>query len=406
MIRRDKKYEILDDFKRKQITILIGARQVGKTTLIKEIISEQKNSIYFNLDIEQDYIYFSSQQKLLQKIQLEAGTKKTYVFIDEIQQKPDAGRFLKGLFDMNLPYKFIVTGSGSIELKEKINEALTGRKHLIIMPSVTFKEFVDYRTGYKYSNRLSSFFEVETEQTEMFLNEYLNFGGYPAVITAETITDKKEVMNEIFRSYITKDISFLLKVKHPDKFVKLIQLLAIQSGCIINYSQLAQDTGLSVETLKTYLWYAEQTFIINIVKPYFTNYKKELTKSPTVYFNDLGMCNFSKSNFGFNISNGMLFQNFVYLLLKEKYEQGLNHINYWRTKDKAEVDFILHTDKGVLPVEVKYSNLKKTTVSRSFRSFIKKYSPTTAYIINLSLDTKIIIDNTIIKFIPFWKFIA
>ena len=106
MIKRDIKAKILKDFNRKKISVLIGARQIGKTTILKEIIAEQEKTVYFNLDIEQDNIHFESQQKFLQKIRLEVGTEKAYVFIDEIQQKENAGRFLKGLYDMGLPYKF------------------------------------------------------------------------------------------------------------------------------------------------------------------------------------------------------------------------------------------------------------------------------------------------------------
>ena len=305
MIKRKIKQKIIDSLKLKEISVIIGARQVGKTTVIKEILPKLDKTLFFNLDIERDNAHFASQQQFLQRIQLEFGKDRAYIFIDEIQQKEDAGRFLKGLFDMDLPYKFIVTGSGSIELKEKINEALTGRKHLIEMAPVTFEEFVNYKTSDRYENRLDLFFDIEKEQTEIFLNEYLIFGGYPAVVTAETAIRKKEIMDEIFRSYITKDISFLLDVKFPNKFIKLIQLLAVQSGSIVNYSQLAQDTSLSVETLKKYLWYAEQTFIVSIVRPYFTNAKKEITKSPNIYFNDLGMLSFSKANFGIVSTDGM-----------------------------------------------------------------------------------------------------
>ena len=136
--------------------------------------------------------------------------------------------------------------------------------------------------------------------------------------------------------------------------------MAIQTGGILNYSQLTKDVGIRLETLKTYLWYAEQTFIISIVKPFFTNPKKEITKSPSIYFNDLGMCNFSRSNFNTEATDGMMFQNFIYLILRVKYEKGLSKINYWRTKDKAEVDFIIQTQEGIIPLEVKYSELKKT----------------------------------------------
>ncbi len=411
MINRDIENRIFDSLKKKEVTIIAGARQVGKTTILKHIISKLKSQskkvLYFNLDIEQDSQYFASQQLLISKIQLENGDGASFVFIDEIQQKEDAGRFLKGLFDMNLPYKFVVTGSGSLELKEKISEALTGRKHLIEMYPVNFREFINYKTGYKYKNRLELFFELETEKTRLLLNEYLTFGGYPAVITASNTTDKREVMNEIFNSYITKDITYLLGVRAPDKFIKLIRLLAVYTGSIINYSQLAQETGLRTETLKTYLWYAEQTFITQTVRPYFTNGRKEITKSPTIYFTDLGMCNFSRGMFGTTTNNpgGMIFQNFIHQILNTNFTKGLAKVNYWRSKDKAEVDFVIHCHDGITPVEVKFSDIKKPTVSRSFRSFLNKYSPKTGYIISPGFNSKITIGKTHVQFIPFWKLI-
>jgi len=407
MIKRIIKDKIIAALPLKEIVIITGARQVGKTTILKEIIEElkkkEKNVLYLNLDIEEDSNHFQSQQKLLNKIELEVGKEEAYIFIDEIQQKENAGKFLKGIYDMDLPYKFVVTGSGSLELKEKISEALTGRKYLIEMSPVDFSEFVNYKTHYKYDNRLDLFFKIEQERTELLLNEYLSFGGYPAVVTAETVQRKQEIMSEIFVSYITKDISFLLEVRQPDKFIKLIQLLAVQSGTLINLSQLAQDSGIRIETLKTYLWYAEQTYIIKIIRPYYTNLKKEITKSPCIYFNDLGMLNFSKGNNFSKANNGMLYQNFVFLILKEQYAKGLRKINYWRTKDKAEVDFIIHTENGIVPVEVKQKKLKKPTVTRSFRSFILKYKPTIGFIVNNELDETVMINETRVIFIPFWN---
>jgi predicted AAA+ superfamily ATPase len=305
---------------------------------------------------------------------------------------------------MGLPYKFVVTGSGSLELKEKIAESLTGRKYLIEMTPVSFTEFVNHKTAYKYKKNLAAFFELEKEKSEQLLNEYLDYGGYPAVVTASTIDRKIELMNEIFVSYITKDISYLLRVRFPDKFIKLIKLLAVQSGSILNYSQLSQDTGIRVETLKTYLWYAEQTFIIKIIKPYFTNRKKELTKSPTVYFNDLGMMNFAANNFSPAYNKGLLFQNFVYLLLKGKYSGGLSEINFWRSKDKAEVDFVVSEGNVIIPVEVKYKKIIKPQVSKSFRSFINDYKPVKGFIVCIdSVTEDIIIDGCRVDFIPFWK---
>jgi len=406
MIKRSIKQSIVNSLNLKEVTIIIGARQIGKTTVLKEIITDLKLSgkkvVYFNLDIEDDSKHFATQQQLLNKIRLEVGTDKAYVFIDEIQQKVNSGKFLKGIFDMDLPYKFVVTGSGSLELKEKISESLTGRKHLIEMKAVSFLEFVNYKTNYKYENRIDKFFEIEPQKTSLLLNEYLSFGGYPAVVTEDTAERKLEIMNEIFISYITKDISFLLGVRYPDKFVKMIKLLAVQVGGILNYSQLAQDIGIRVETLKTFLWYAEQTYIISIIKPYFTNRKKELTKSPTVYFNDIGMLNFSRNRFEINSTDGMIFQNFIFTILDQKFNQGLSEINFWRSKDKAEVDFVVHTKEGIIPIEVKNKNMQKSTITRSFRSFISNYKPNKGVFVNLSYRDSIIINNTKVNFIPYW----
>lgn len=407
MIEREIKKKITDTLNLKEITILTGARQVGKTTILKLIMDELKKKgksvVSFNLDIEEDASYFESQQKLLNKIVLECGNSPAYVFIDEIQQKEKAGRFLKGIYDMGLPYKIVVSGSGSMELKEQIGEALTGRKILINMWPVTFLEFIEYKTHGKYKQQLKLFFETETEKASLLLFEYLVYGGYPAVITATTIDRKLEIMREVFGSYITKDISFLLGVRQPDKFVRLIQLLANLAGNILNYSNVSQKTSLRVETLKTYLWYAEQTFIVQQIKPFFTNPVKELTKSPVVYFYDTGMLNFSKNNFRNSAIDGMLFQNFIFQFLKQKYEQGLMQIKYWRTKDKAEVDFIVEKENKIIPVEVKYKALKKPEISRSYRSFLKKYQPDTGIIVNLLLDQELRIDNTLVKIIPYWK---
>jgi len=139
---------------------------------------------------------------LINKIQLEIGKSKGYVFIDEIQRRDDAGLFLKGLYDLNLPYKFIVSGSGSIELKEKIHESLVGRKRIFELNTVSFTEFVNYKTDYRYKDSLDSFFALEKDRTRQLLMEYLNFGGYPRLLLAEEQKEKIRIIDEIYRSYL------------------------------------------------------------------------------------------------------------------------------------------------------------------------------------------------------------
>jgi hypothetical protein len=410
LIKRKILPDILNHLSAPEITLITGARQVGKTTLmheVKNILDKQnKNTLYFNLDFEPDFYYFESQQKLIQKIKLELGENKGYVFIDEIQRKENAGLFLKGLFDQCQHYKFIVSGSGSMELKEKIRESLTGRKRIFELPTITFMEFLHHKTGYKYEDKITSFFELEEARITLILNEYLAFGGYPRIVTEPIRQEKSLIINEIFDSYLKKDIVYLLKVDRPEIFIKLIRLLAHSSGSIINYSSLAADVGISVPTLKKYLWYAENTFIIKTVHPFFRNKRKEITKSPTIYFNDLGLINFALNQFGNEAairSSGHLFQNLIFLILKEIFSRQPYAIHFWRTADKAEVDFVIDTGEQIIPIEVKFSQLKTNRVSRSYRNFIDAYHPKKGYIINLNYENEIRIRETKVKFIPFYK---
>jgi len=405
--------KLLDDLKAhldsKEISLIVGPRQSGKTTLMLElkIFLEEKGAktVLLNLDFESDKVFFESQANMLKKLDLEFGREKAYVFIDEIQRKENAGVFLKGLYDMNLPYKFIVSGSGSLELKEKIHESLAGRKRLFELGTVSFEEFVDFKTDYKYSNKLEDFFRLETNVASGLLNEYLNFGGYPRVILTPEVSEKIKIINEIFRSYIEKDIAYLLNIDRVDAFGMLIRVLASQPGQIITYSKLANDIGVAVATVKNYIWYAEKTFSIKMIKPFFKNKRKEITKSPAVYFYDFGLMNFSLGLFG-NLNKseqlGFVFQNFVANQLGEKIQNTAKNLGYWRTLGGAEVDFVLSDGQIVLPIEVKYSKLKNTKITVSLHNFIREYKPAEAWVVNLSLNAEIKVGTTVVRFIPFY----
>ena len=217
MIQRNLFNELKIHLGKKEISFIIGPRQAGKTTLIlmlKEYLEKKgERTVFLNLDIESDKEYFSSQLDLIKKIRLELGEKRGYVFIDEIQRKENAGIFLKGIYDSNPPYKFIASGSGSVELKEKIHESLIGRKRLFELSTLTFEEFVNFRTNYKYKNKLQEYFAIEKKKAEQILDEYLSFGGYPRVVLEDLLVEKRKIINEIYQSYLEKDISYLLKIK-------------------------------------------------------------------------------------------------------------------------------------------------------------------------------------------------
>lgn len=409
-IKRKLFNELKKHLKAKEISLIVGARQAGKTTMMMDLKNQLdrqgEKTVFLNLDYEADKIFFNSQNELIRKLDLELGRKKGFVFIDEIQRKENAGLFLKGLYDLGLPYKFIVSGSGSLDLKEKIHESLAGRKRIFELGTISFEEFVDFKTEYKYSAKLAEFFAVEKERSLGWLNEYLNFGGYPRVVLAAEISEKIKIINEIFRSYVEKDIAYFLGVNRADAFSLLIKILAGQIGQIVRYAKLAGDCGLSAATLKNYLWYAEKTFSVWTLTPYFTNKHKEITKSPMAYFYDLGLRNFSLGLFGVLLQSGQLgfvFQNFVANQLLEKISQTAKSLNFWRTLGKAEVDFVIVDGGTVLPVEVKYSNLRNPEITRSLRSFIEEYSPAQAWVVNLSLEAEMKIGRTTVKFKPYYK---
>lgn len=410
MIERTLFPDLAKHLPKKEISVIIGPRQSGKTTLM-ELLKEQlgkkgERTLYLNLDIEWDRPHFDSQLALLKKIELELGKERGFVFIDEIQRKENAGLFLKGLFDLKLPYKFIVSGSGSLELKERIHESLIGRKRLFELTTITFLEFVNHKTNYKYRDNLSKFFEIEKDKSQQLLTEYMNFGGYPRVVLESERKEKIKIIDEIYRSVLEKDIAYLLKVGKTEAFSSLIKLLSSQIGNLVNYSELSSTLNISHQTLKKYLWYAQKIYLLDLVSPYARNIRKEITKSPVPYFWDMGFRNYSLGIFGHVNSPsefGFLFENFVFLLLRTQTTLGSTKLNFWRTKDKAEVDFILESGKKITPIEVKFKSFKKEEVPRSLRNFIEKYNPSEAYIINLNFKKTLRIDKTTLFFLPFYE---
>jgi len=335
MIERKLFTDLKSHLSQKEISIIIGPRQSGKTTLM-EMLREHldkrgERTLYLNLDIEWDRPHFDSQSALLRKIELELSKQRGYVFIDEIQRKENAGLFLKGLFDLRLPYKFIVSGSGSLELKEKIHESLVGRKRLFELTTITFDEFINHKTDYRYKENLAGFLEIEKDKTQQLLMEYMNFGGYPRVVLASEQTEKVQIIDEIYRSVLEKDIAYLLKVDKTDAFSALIKVLSSQIGNLISYSELSSTLNISYQTVKKYLWYSQKIFLLDLISPYARNVRKEITKSPVPYFWDLGLRNYALGIFGHLGSPsecGFIFENLVFLLLKEQVKLGTTKVNF------------------------------------------------------------------------------
>ncbi len=409
-IKRTLIAELRDHLRKPEITLLIGPRQAGKTTLLKDLAAdlraEGNSTLFYNLDIVRDWEHFTGQEQFINQLQAKTGNQRHYVFIDEIQRLENAGHFLKGIFDRDLPHKLIVSGSGSLELKEKVTESLVGRKRNFYLYTVSPGEHAAYRTDYQYGERLPQVLATDNRLRQGILADYLRFGGYPAVVTETSEQDKVRTLEEIYQGYIERDIMALLQLEKTTAFVTLLRLLANRSGHPTNYSELAKLTNLNTATLKNYLWYAEKTFIVQSLTPYFTNKEKEIVKAPVYYFLDLGLRNFLRGIYDDPADRGLRFQTLVFRLLGHRFRHSVARLHFWRTKAKAEVDFVVNRGYDLLPVEVKSAPLKQPTVSRSYRSFLHQYRPAEGWIVNAALRTEVRIEATTVRFLPWYDLLG
>lgn len=390
-----------------EMSVIVGARQAGKTTLMEQLRAELtaagERTAFFNVDVEADRRVLESQERFVQAIRAAIGRDRGFVFLDEIQRKENAGLFLKGLYDLHPPYKFIVSGSGSLELKANVHESLAGRKRLFELRTCSFLEFAQYRTAYQYGDRIADFLAADRVRADALLEEYVSRGGYPRAIVAERLEEQRAIMDELFRAYLERDIVVLLGVAKDEAFASLVRLLAREVGQIVNIAALGQTIGIAPRTVQLYLRYLEQTFLIRRVSPFFQNARKEIRKSPTHYFCDLGMRAYAADAYGLAAigqGNGFAFQQFIHRVLEEQAAAAYARLHFWRTKDGAEVDFVLARGEELVPIEVKDAVLRAPTIGRSLRSFIAQYHPARAYVVHRGEAMEERMDGTAVSVLP------
>ncbi|MCG2695494.1 ATP-binding protein [Candidatus Parcubacteria bacterium] len=403
LIKRDIFGAVIDHIQEKEMTVVIGPRQVGKTTLLEQIqdylINKQKiNSgslFYFNLDVAKNLELFSKQDNVINFIKDRKQSKDImYLFIDEVQRIENAGIFLKGIYDLKLGVKFVLTGSSSLEIKAKVQEALTGRKKIFKLMPLSFKEYASYKDPETFSivKKQETVSDYDYVKWEKLVGDFAVFGGYPRVALEQNISKKIGLIEELYNSYLEKDIINFLKIKNSVSFNKLVSLLSAQTGGLLNVNQLAKNVGVETKTLNHYLDILENTFIIKLIKPFFTNPKKELVKMPKVYFCDNGIRNFALSRFeslSERVDKGEVFENLIASELL-KTVKSPDSLHYWRSLQKAEVDFVIKRGGGrVVPMEVKAQKMDKPAISRSYRSFLTRYKPHSAFLMNYNLRGKI-----------------
>ncbi|MBK7095685.1 MAG: ATP-binding protein [Saprospiraceae bacterium] len=367
MYQRTIKTNINDRLEDRKIIMVTGPRQVGKTTLIEEILSGH-NYLEINGDDMADRLLFDSFNT--EKLKNLVGDYK-FLFVDEAQKIPNIGDVLKIIYDKIKTIKVLVTGSSSFELNQKINEHLTGRKWEFTLLPISWAEYVN-KHGYL------------TAQKQLDLR--LVYGMYPEVLNQES--DQEEILKSLTSSYLYKDILALNNLKRPELLDKLLRALAFQVGSEVSYNELAQLLGADKNTISSYIDLLCKAYVIFKLPAFSRNLRNEIKSNQKIYFYDNGIRNIVIGNLhplGLRNDIGQLWENF---LISERYKTNiydgkLIHSYFWRTTTQREIDYIEEDAGKITAYEFKWAG-KRIKVDKEFE---RAYDAKTELIDKNNYDT-------------------
>jgi hypothetical protein len=363
------------------IIVIHGARQVGKTSIMfyfKEQL-EQSGERTFYIDLE-DSRYTTILDRgvnefltLLAEEGFNLGEftqngKKLYVLIDEIQYLSNPSSFLKLLADHHHNLKMIVSGSSSFEMKSKFKDSLVGRTVNFEIYPLSFKEFLLFK-GIPLID-LPHYTDKKISELQSLFREFALFGGYPKIVMASEIKIKETYLQQIIDTYIRKDIRDLAEIKDVVKFNRLVEILAAQSGNLLNIAEVSNTCDLSRPTVERYIFLLEQTYIIRLVRPFSRNLRSELSKTPKVFFYDTGLMQMLWLKRLQKEVLGPVFETSIFSELVKRYQR--NQIFYWRTLDKKEIDFVVALADTYMPIETKLSFPR--IIPAAITSFMTEYN--------------------------------
>jgi predicted AAA+ superfamily ATPase len=280
--------------------------------------------------------------------------------------------------------KLIISGSSSLDLTIKAVKHLTGRILAFTLYPFSFREVLRSK-----DERLSRLFESTLEfgpieppllqRLQKYFQEFVIYGGYPQVATAQNDEEKRDILRNIFQIHLLRDVKDILGLVDDYKMLSLVKVLALQAGQAVSYDELANLSQQNTPAIKRQVNFLEKTYIASFLRPYFRNKRTELVKNPKAYFLDAGLRNAVIKDFkpvNDRQDKGALYENCVFSELLKRDRQ----VKYWHTKSKAEVDFVVD-DR--IPLEVK-SVLSRPTIGKSLHSFMAKYQPDRGFILNES----------------------
>ena len=429
IIQRDLLGQIKPFLKRGEFIAIVGPRQAGKTTFL-EIL---KDYLLKELKVSPRRLQMVTfeDRKLLRQFEddpiafvrsyiLPSADKISYLMIDEFQYAKEGGQKLKLIYDTVENVKIIITGSSSLDIKAQVGKYLVGRILTFHIYPFNFGEFLRVKDKrleriYQEKNKevikwLSGYRHIKQEKkTDIFAQEFIKYyeeyciwGGYPQVVLSKSIKERQKLLNDIYNNYILKDIKGLLELATEKNLYSLSQYLSAQIGNLLTYQNLEQSCSLNYRQLKKHLNILKETFISQEIRPFFKNRQKELSKNPKIFFMDLGFRNNLMDNMNSLVKRsdaGAIVENAVFIRLSQL-SQGMNKINFWRTKSGAEVDFVFHTKGDIVPIEVKYLKFEKEKVSKSYASFISSFRPKCGIVLTKDYWGRLIKDKTKILFAP------
>jgi uncharacterized protein len=400
-VEREMEAEIGKYMSDREMLAVVGPRQCGKTTMINRMLDkeEAKGKTVSRVSFDDQKVLGVFERDIDSFIET-CVKGKDFLFIDEVQYSKEGGKRLKYMHD-SLKTKIIISGSSAPEMSIYSLKYLVGRILVFTLHPFSFREFLRCREPSLLGVfDKGTYKEDVTELLSKRLEEYILFGGFPGVVLAEDREKKKKMLESILNVYLLREIREILDISEDYRLLALLKSLSLQTGNIVSYNELSTLTGYSYVELKKYLNVLEKTFICSLVRPFFSNKRTELVKNPKVYFIDTGFRNACIDNFSAERTDkGSLYENFVFAELAKRGEK----VKFWNSKSGAEVDFVAEKDGKVVPIEVK-SRLREWNVTKSYDSFIAKYSPEKGYILSQNFEGRKKVGACEVRFLPFVKF--
>jgi len=404
--------EILNNLNNHRALFILGARRVGKTTLLKRIRQQvrKEKTLYFDLENRDNLALFKSGYNTFIRWFEAQGfpeTERVILFIDEIQYLDEFSNFVKLAVDHYAHrIKLVLSGSSAAQIKYKFRDSLVGRKFVFNLFPLTFREFLHFKNEARIIELLGeNINNVQHEYINFFnktlyerYQEFLIFGGYPEVVLKNNPGEKASVLNELINGYVLKDVRNLFNIERIDAFNQLVWLIASQTGQLFNSQSISKTIKTDHRTLSKYIQILEDTFFVARIKPLFTNKKKELKKMPKIYVLDTGIRNMllkSVQPFQQRTDLGILLENGVFSSLWKNISV-LEELFFWHTADAKEVDFVLQRETDFIPFEVK---VKRTAVAH-LKRFAGLYGSPEMNLVRLDYDTMQPISG--VKVIPPW----